>query len=183
MPGGKIAFVYQNNQRNESIILASKNRYIYLDNWWKRLHIFRKSSFLDLEPSTMIQTSCNFSPLLMFELGSTHRCLAFPGQINRWKWLLWYGLGSIITISACDYCSSTPQGLFRVFRVRFSLSVSRASCGMQISQETVSNAHLHQLTVSLFKNDCVNIVQGSFHVVLYLLCIYSYIYNFASLLF
>ena len=30
------------------------NRYIYLENRWKRLHLFGKSSFLDLEPSTMI---------------------------------------------------------------------------------------------------------------------------------
>ena len=27
---------------------------MYLENRWKRLHMFGKSSFLDLEPSTMI---------------------------------------------------------------------------------------------------------------------------------
>ena len=27
---------------------------MYLENRWKRLHLFGKSSFLDLEPSTMI---------------------------------------------------------------------------------------------------------------------------------
>ena len=39
-----------------------------------------KIKILDREPSTMIQT---FSPLLMFEFGSIHRCLAFPGKIHR----------------------------------------------------------------------------------------------------
>ena len=29
------------------------------------------------------------------------------------------------------------------------LSVSRASCDMQISQEVVCNAHVHQLTVTV----------------------------------
>ena len=32
----------------------ANNRYMYLENRWKRLHMFGKSSFLDLEPSTMI---------------------------------------------------------------------------------------------------------------------------------
>ena len=36
-----------------------------------------------------------------------------------------------------------------LLRTRFSLSVSRESCDVQISQEMVSNAHVHQLTVSL----------------------------------
>ena len=36
--------------------------------------MFGKSSFLDLEPSTMIQTSYHFSPLLMFEFGSMRQC-------------------------------------------------------------------------------------------------------------
>ena len=35
------------------------------------------------ETSTMIQTSCNFSRLLMFEFGSIRRHLAFPGKIHR----------------------------------------------------------------------------------------------------
>ena len=29
---------------------------MYLENRWKRLHMFGKSNFLDLEPSTMIHT-------------------------------------------------------------------------------------------------------------------------------
>ena len=61
----------------------ANNRYMYSENRWKRLHIFGKSSFLDREPSKMIQTSCNFSPLLMFEFGSIRRCLAFSGKIHR----------------------------------------------------------------------------------------------------
>ena len=32
----------------------ANNRYIYLENRWKRLQVFGKSSFLDLEPSTII---------------------------------------------------------------------------------------------------------------------------------
>ena len=58
---------------------------------WKvngqRLHVFRKWSFLDLEPSTKIPTSCHFSRLFIkywfFEFESIRRCLAFPGQIHR----------------------------------------------------------------------------------------------------
>ena len=42
------------------------------------IYIYRKSSFLDLDPSTMIETPCNFSPLVMFEFGRIRRCLAFP---------------------------------------------------------------------------------------------------------
>ena len=42
------------------------------------LHIFGKSSLLHREPSaqTITQTSCNFSPQLMFEFGGIRRCLA-----------------------------------------------------------------------------------------------------------
>ena len=50
------------NQINESLTLASKNSLYVLGDRWKRFRIFGKSSFLDLEPSTMSQT---FSPLLM----------------------------------------------------------------------------------------------------------------------
>ena len=58
---------------------------MYLENRWKRLHMFGKSSFLDLEPLTVIHAdSCHFLPLLMIEFRSIHRCLAFPGQIHRW---------------------------------------------------------------------------------------------------
>ena len=33
----------------------------------ERLYIFGKSSFLDLEPLTMIQTLCHFSPLMILQ--------------------------------------------------------------------------------------------------------------------
>ena len=61
------------------------NHDIYSENRWKRLHLFGKSSFLTLEPSTKIQTSCNFSPLLLFEFRNIRRCLTFPGKIHRWN--------------------------------------------------------------------------------------------------
>ena len=38
-------------------------------------YLLRKSCFLDREPSTMIQTLCNFSPPMMFEFGSICQCL------------------------------------------------------------------------------------------------------------
>ena len=58
---------------------------ICLENRWKGLHMFAKSSSLDLEPSTMIQADfVSFSPLLMMEFRSIRRCFAFPGQIHRW---------------------------------------------------------------------------------------------------
>ena len=52
---GQTAFVCQNNKRNNSITLPNKlSLYVYLENRWKRLHMFGKSSFHDLEPSTVI---------------------------------------------------------------------------------------------------------------------------------
>ena len=52
---GEISFVCQNNGRNDSITLKSKlSFYEYLENRWKRFHMFGKSSFHDLEPSTTI---------------------------------------------------------------------------------------------------------------------------------
>ena len=42
--------------------------YIYLEN--------QAFSTVNLPHSTITQTSCNFSPLLMFEFGSIRRCLA-----------------------------------------------------------------------------------------------------------
>ena len=55
----------------------------YLEYRCKGLHVFGKSSFLDLEPSTMIQTSViSHLLVLMFEFGSICRCLAYPGQIH-----------------------------------------------------------------------------------------------------
>ena len=78
---GKI--VYQKIKRNESITLRSK-LLLYTPYNWKidgeRSHIFEKSSFLDLEPSAMIQNSCHFSPLLILQFGS----LALLGQVHQW---------------------------------------------------------------------------------------------------
>ena len=73
----EIAFIYQGNKRNElvtlvSIIVIYTVIVIYI-NFGKSLEkvtLFGKSSFLGFEPSTMIQNSCNFSPLLKFEFGS-----------------------------------------------------------------------------------------------------------------
>ena len=53
---------------------------MYLENRWKRLHMFGKSSFHDLESSTMIHAD---SVSLMIEFRSIRRFLAFPGQIHR----------------------------------------------------------------------------------------------------
>ena len=55
----------------------------YLEYRCKGLHVFGKSSFLHLEPSTMIQTSViSHLLVLMFKFGSICRCLAYPGQIH-----------------------------------------------------------------------------------------------------
>ena len=57
---------------------------MYLENRWKKLHIFGKSSFLNRESSTMIQTSCNFSPLLMMNLKLfIHVWLSLEGSIGE----------------------------------------------------------------------------------------------------
>ena len=46
--------------------------YLYLEN--------QAFSTVNLPHSTITQTSCNFSPLLMFEFGSIRRCLASLGK-------------------------------------------------------------------------------------------------------
>ena len=104
---GKI--VYQKIKRNESITLQSKSL-LYTPYNWKidggRLHIFEKSSFLDLEPSAMIQNSCHFSPLLILQ-NCVEVWLSLAKSISEFstvykKWVLWYVLGSIITILTCN---------------------------------------------------------------------------------
>ena len=86
---------------------------MYLENCWKKLHIFGKSSFLNRESSTMIQTSWNFSPLLMLNLELfIHVWLSLEESIGEFsmvykKRVLWYGLGTIIKISACNHFIST----------------------------------------------------------------------------
>ena len=65
--------------------------YIYLKN--------QAFSTMNLPHSTITQTLCNFSPLLMFELGSIRRCLAsLERSIGEFsmvyqKWVFWCGLG------------------------------------------------------------------------------------------
>ena len=55
----------------------------YFENRCKGLHVFGKSSFLDLESSTMIPPSVISHVLvLMFEFGSICWCLADTGQIH-----------------------------------------------------------------------------------------------------
>ena len=48
--------------------------YIYLEN--------QAFSTVNLPHSTITQTSCNFSPLLMFEFRSTLSMFGFPGKIH-----------------------------------------------------------------------------------------------------
>ena len=48
--------------------------YIYSEN--------QAFSTVNLPHSTITQTSRNFSPLLMYKLGSICRCFGFPGKIH-----------------------------------------------------------------------------------------------------
>ena len=94
-----------------------------------------KSSFLDLKPSTMIHAdSVSFLTSADDRIRKYLAMFGFPWKnpsVNsQWyikQCVLWYGLGSIIMISACNYFSWTLQGLFWVFLgIRFSLSGSLA---------------------------------------------------------
>ena len=95
----RLFFVYQNNSRNESITLASKKL-------MERLHVFRKSSFLDLVPLTMIHADP--MSILMIKFRSIHWYSVFPGKTHRLifnvykKWVLWYGLEAVMMISDCN---------------------------------------------------------------------------------
>ena len=94
--------------------------------------MFGKSHFLDLEPSTVSHVdSVSFLTSTDDRIQKYSSMFGFPWtkpSVNsQWyieKRVLWYGLGSIITISV--WASSTLQGLFWVFRILFPLSVSRA---------------------------------------------------------
>ena len=64
--------------------------YIYLE----------KTSCLNLEPSTIIKTSCHFSPLLILGIRNYLLMFNFPEQIHQWilngilkKRMLWYEWG------------------------------------------------------------------------------------------
>ena len=63
----------------------TNNRFIYLENWWKRLHMFGKSSFLDLEPSTMIHAdSVSFFTFTDDWIQKYSSMFGIPGQNHRW---------------------------------------------------------------------------------------------------
>ena len=54
---------------------------MYLENRWKRLHMFGKSSFLDHEPSTMIHAdSVSFLTSTDDRIQTCSSFLAFPGK-------------------------------------------------------------------------------------------------------
>ena len=84
--------------------------FINLENRWKRLHMLGKPSFLDLEPSTMIHAdSVSFLKSADDRIRKYSSMFGFPWKnpsVNsQWyikQCLLWYGLVSKITISACN---------------------------------------------------------------------------------
>ena len=100
----------------------ANNHFIYLENRCKYLRVRGKSIFLGLEPSTMIQTSRNFSPLLTFE--SIRRCLDKSiGEfsmvhIKKMSALIWL---RVYNHDFGSYLVQLYQGLLRVFRIGFSL--------------------------------------------------------------
>ena len=54
--------------------------YIYLE----------KTSCLNLEPSTIIKTSCHFSPLLILGIRNYLLMFNFPEQVHQWILKLWH---------------------------------------------------------------------------------------------
>ena len=59
-----------------------------------------KTSCLNLEPSTIIKTSCHFSPLLILGIRNYLLMFSFPEQVHQWilngilkKRMLWYEWG------------------------------------------------------------------------------------------
>ena len=74
-------------KRNESITLQNKSSLYKLYNWkidGEMLHIFEKSSFLDLEPSAMIQNSRHFSPLLILQIWKFGSPWPSPSVNSQW---------------------------------------------------------------------------------------------------
>ena len=123
-------------------------------------YISEKSNFLDLEPSTMIQALCHFSPLsevfvdvwlfLDTSIGEFENgiriIMEYGIQQSHKKWALWHDLGSIIMILTCNFCSSSPQGLFR-YSGCFSLSVSRA-CMCLVTCKSAKKWYVMRMCIS-----------------------------------
>ena len=143
---GEIAFIYQGNKRNELVTLVSVIViytviviYIILENRCKRLHYLENQAFsaLNLRQWFRLHAISHFhwssnSEVFVDVWLCPEKSIGEFSMVYKKKWVLWYGLGSIIMINR-HVSSSTLQGLFRAFWIRFSLSVSCASCDMQIS--------------------------------------------------
>ena len=74
-------------KRNESITLQSKSLLYTSYNWkinGERLHIFEKSSFLNLKPLAMIQNSCHCSRLLILQIWKFGSPWTRPSVNSQW---------------------------------------------------------------------------------------------------
>ena len=100
---GEIAFVYQNNKRNESVTVASNNHYIYLEN--------QAFSTVKLPQSFRLRAIshfywCSNSEVFVDGWLSLEKSIGEFSMVYK-KWALWCGLGPIIKISACNSFNST----------------------------------------------------------------------------
>ena len=108
---GEIAFVYPNNKRNQSVTLASKySLYIFGKLMEKVTYIWKiklsqpwtfdnDSDLMQLRTSTDVQIR-KYSSMFGFPWKNP------SVNSQSWhikRWVLWYGLGSIIKISACNW--------------------------------------------------------------------------------
>ena len=85
--GARQEKLFTKKKRNESITLQSKSLLYTSYNWkinGERLHIFEKSSFLNLKPLAMIQNSCHCSRLLILQIWKFGSPWTRPSVNSQW---------------------------------------------------------------------------------------------------
>ena len=147
----EVAFVYQNNKRNQSVTLASKySLYTFgklmekvTYNIWK-IKLSRPWTFDNDSDFVQLLTSTD---VWIWKYSSMFGFPTKNPSVNSqsWyikRWVLWYGLGSVITISACTVCLEYSR-----YASHFLFQTSLVTCKSAKKWNLIRL--VHQLTVSL----------------------------------
>ena len=131
----------------------TNNHYINSESLWKRLHKFGKSSFIS-RPWTFDNDSCRLRVISHLYWWSNSEVfvdvwLSLDKSIGECS-MVYRKMSALVWLRVYNH----DFGLWLVQLYKNCLSIltfcfTSVSCDMQISYEMVSNAHVHQLTVSL----------------------------------